>query len=62
MLALDYTKTILEKVSFNPKLFEKELSKAQKQLLTQEWEELTSWCRQKFDQSYTKIIDKISRK
>ena len=59
---MNYNFIVDYKVSFNPKLFEKELSKAQKQLLTQEWEELTSWCRQKFDQSYTKIIDKISRK
>ncbi len=62
MLALDYTKTILEKVSFNQKLFEKELLKAKKQLLKQDWDELKSWCRQKFDQSYIKIIDKINIK
>lgn len=39
----DYTKTILERVSFDPLLFCKELQKALKMLLPYEVEELTSW-------------------
>lgn len=38
-----YTKTILERVSFDPKLFAKELKKAFKVLLPYEIEQLTEW-------------------
>jgi len=38
-----YTKSILEKVSFNPQLFCKELEKALKILLPNEVEQLTDW-------------------
>lgn len=38
-----YTKTILERVSFDPKLFCKELEKAIKILLPYELEQLTEW-------------------
>jgi len=38
-----YTKTILERVSFDPKLFRKELEKAFKVLLPYEIEQLTEW-------------------
>lgn len=38
-----YTKTILERVSFNPLLFCKELEKALKILLPYEIEKLTEW-------------------
>ncbi|NBW27439.1 MAG: hypothetical protein EBR38_02560 [Flavobacteriaceae bacterium] len=38
-----YTKNILESVSFDPKLFCKELEKALKKLLPYEVEELTEW-------------------
>ena len=38
-----YTKNILESVSFDPKLFCKELEKALKMLLTYEIEQLTAW-------------------
>ncbi|WP_333695872.1 hypothetical protein [Flavobacterium sp.] len=38
-----YTKKILESVSFDPKLFSKELAKAMKQLLPYEIEQLKDW-------------------
>jgi len=38
-----YTKTILERVSFDPMLFCKELEKAFKMLLPYEIEQLTEW-------------------
>ncbi|GEP52408.1 hypothetical protein FNO01nite_30800 [Flavobacterium noncentrifugens] len=38
-----YTKTILERVSFDPVLFCKELEKAFKMLLPYEIEQLTEW-------------------
>ncbi|GLU44303.1 MULTISPECIES: hypothetical protein [Flavobacteriaceae] len=40
---LDYTKTILQKVSFDVKLFTRELQKAIKTLLPSEVEELKIW-------------------
>lgn len=40
---IDFTKTILERVSFDAKLFAKELQKAVKVLLPYELEELTEW-------------------
>ena len=40
---LDYTKTVLKKVSFNVELFSKELKKAMKRLLPFEIEELRIW-------------------
>ncbi|MFY7664805.1 hypothetical protein [Flavobacterium sp.] len=41
-----YTKTILERVSFDPKLFRKELEKAIKVLLPYEIEQLREWLTQ----------------
>ena len=40
---LDYSKTVLKKVSFNVELFSKELEKAVKRLLPFEVEELRLW-------------------
>lgn len=39
----DYTKSILEKASFDPALFRKELKKADKALLPYEIEQLSKW-------------------
>ena len=39
----DYTKSVLERVSFDPKLFCKELKKAVKNLLPYELEQLKKW-------------------
>lgn len=42
----DYTKSVLERVSFDPILFCKELEKAIKALLPYEIEELREWLQQ----------------
>jgi hypothetical protein len=39
----DYTKSVLERVSFDPTLFKKELRKALKALLPYELEQLKKW-------------------
>jgi hypothetical protein len=49
---LEYTKTILEKVSFDRKLFEKELRKALRYLLEPELRELERWCMERFGLRY----------
>jgi len=54
---LEYVKLILEKVSFDQQLFEKELKKSIKQLISEELDELKNWCYQKFAQ-YLHIIQK----
>jgi len=43
---LEYTKTVLQKVSFDTKLFTKELQKAIARLLPNEIEELKIWVSQ----------------
>ncbi|WP_430907320.1 hypothetical protein [Maribacter sp. 2-571] len=43
---LEYTKTVLQKVSFDTKLFCKEVEKAIQRLLPNEVEELKHWLRQ----------------
>lgn len=42
----EYTKTVLEKVSFNTELFKKELEKALNRLLPYEIKELYLWLRE----------------
>ncbi|MBC5838683.1 hypothetical protein [Flavobacterium muglaense] len=42
-IMFDYTKSILERVSFDPMLFCKELEKAIKSLLPYEMEQLREW-------------------
>ncbi len=42
----EYTKTILEKVSFNKELFKKELEKAVNRLLPYEIKELYQWLKE----------------
>ena len=46
---LEYTKTVLQKVSFDAKLFTKEVKKAVSLLLPQEIEELKIWLKQFID-------------
>jgi len=41
---LNYFKTVLAKVSFDARLFEKELRKAIKTLMVDELQELRVWC------------------
>jgi hypothetical protein len=41
---LNYVKTVLSRVSFDARLFEKELRKAIKVLIAEEVQELKKWC------------------
>ncbi len=54
---LDYVKIILQKVSFNEYLFEKELGKSLKGLLTEDVLELKRWCYDHFSDSYLQILN-----
>lgn len=45
---LEYTKIILEKVSFDPRIFRKELRKLVKYISKEEYGHLRSWVKQKF--------------
>ena len=54
---LEYFKTILSKVSFDKRLFEKELKKAIKALVTQEVNLLKEWCYQHFGGQYQPILN-----
>ena len=56
---LEYIKTILVKVSFDIKLFEKELQKSLKMLAPGELLELREWCYQKFSGIYHRILNKV---
>jgi len=54
---LDYAKIILQKVSFNEHLFERELSKSMKSLLREDVLELKKWCYEHFSESYLQILN-----
>jgi hypothetical protein len=49
---LEYTKTILAKVSFDKALFEKELRKGINMLGSEEAQQLEQWCRERFSDRY----------
>ncbi|MDH5366289.1 MAG: hypothetical protein OEW67_04835 [Cyclobacteriaceae bacterium] len=53
---LEYEKTILKKVSFDGKLFEKELNKAIKSLVQEEIQELENWCYANFLEEHHQIV------
>ncbi|OEK05826.1 hypothetical protein BFP71_06820 [Roseivirga misakiensis] len=55
---LEYFKLILSKVSFDKRLFERELRKAIKSLVEDELKELKNWCYTHFGQVYGPIIDR----
>ncbi len=55
---LEYFKIILSKVSFDKRLFERELRKAIKSVLEEELNELKKWCYEQFGQVYGPIIDR----
>lgn len=55
---LEYVKTILKKVSFDQRLFEKELLKAMGVLLMEEINDLKKWCFSNFGKTYPKILDR----
>ncbi len=58
MAMLDYMKLILQKVSFDKSLFEKELRKAIASLIMDEVKLLKAWCYEKFGQTYSTILNK----
>lgn len=53
---LDYVKTILQKVSFNGFLFERELKKGLAYLLPAEILEVKKWCYEKFGHLHQAIL------
>jgi hypothetical protein len=55
---LNYFKSILTRVSFDAKLFEKELLKAIKSLVADEVMELRTWCYATFGDSHGLILNK----
>ncbi|NUM51193.1 MAG: hypothetical protein HUU48_08765 [Flavobacteriales bacterium] len=54
---LEYAKFILAKVSFDIKLFRKELTKALKNLIEEEKKELVDWVRQNYEQQYKYMLN-----
>ncbi|MBX2844203.1 MAG: hypothetical protein KTR26_20725 [Flammeovirgaceae bacterium] len=52
---LEYSKTILEKVSFDLKLFERELVKAIDHLIGEEVKDLRIWCETNFSGHYQEL-------
>ena len=55
---MEYVKIILIKVSFDKKLFEKELSKGLKLLVPSEIKEFQEWCYKTFSKGYEPVLDK----
>jgi hypothetical protein len=62
MSMLEYIKMILEKVSFDKSLFEKELKKGIKQLVPTEVRLLKEWCYDRFGLLYKTILNKIFKR
>jgi hypothetical protein len=54
---LEYAKTILQKVSFDLRLFEKELRKAIASLIREEINLLRVWCYEKFGNEYEGVLN-----
>ncbi len=55
---LSYVKKILTRVSFDAKLFEKELRKAIKVLIAEEVQELRNWCYTNYGNQYEAILNR----
>ncbi|MBC6367649.1 hypothetical protein [Algoriphagus sp. AK58] len=55
---LEYVKTILQKVSFNRYLFERELKKGLRYLVPAEIEEFRDWCYEMFGRTYQPILNR----
>jgi hypothetical protein len=55
---LNYVKTILLKVSFDRRLFEKELRKALRTLIGEELRELKQWCYANFRRQHEEILNR----
>lgn len=62
MKMIEYVKLILEKVSFERELFEKELKKGLKQLSFSEIRELRKWCYERFGSVYRGILNRTFRR
>lgn len=58
---LEYSKTVLQKVSFNPDLFKKELVKSLRWLKKEEAILLQVWCVIMFNDRYSDIIREVFR-
>lgn len=56
---LEYFKIILQKVSFDALLFEKELRKAISQLIKTEIAALKKWCYEQFGKKYRQILRNV---
>ncbi len=55
---LNYVKKILTRVSFDARLFEKELRKAIKMLIADEVRELRNWCYANYELQYGAILNR----
>ncbi|MGB3616787.1 MAG: hypothetical protein WBA12_01595 [Catalinimonas sp.] len=55
---LDYAKLILQKVSFDKNLFEKELRKSIARLVPNEIEDLRAWCYDQFSHVHHLVLDR----
>ncbi len=55
---LNYVKTVLTKVSFDARLFEKELRKAIRVLIAEEIMELKRWCYVSFGKEHEAILNR----
>lgn len=56
---LEYTKTILQKVSFNRELFRKELLKSKRWLRREELILLQAWCLVTFNEQYSDVLREV---
>ncbi len=59
---LEYVKTILQKVSFDRQLFEKELRKALQELVEDEVKQLKAWCYAQFGRMYRVVLNRCFRR
>jgi hypothetical protein len=55
---LKYVKTVLTRVSFDARLFEKELRKAIKMLVAEEIRDLREWCYNNFGSEHGAILNR----
>ncbi len=54
---LEYIKIILQKVSFDRRLFEKELRKAIRMLMPDEVKRLKAWCYERFSSVHLPVLN-----
>jgi len=58
MTRLEYSKEILQKVSFSKSLFAKELLKSKRSIKSEDLPDLKSWCESQFATRYQSVIRK----